>query len=400
MPRKHSPKNPRPLPCRNLWMTGRTPPGAVRLEDVADAMERIAPTHLAESWDNVGLLSGHRTSLVQRILLTIDITPPVHDEAIRAGADLLISYHPPIFKPIKNLRIDGDEAPALAVALASYGIWVYAPHTALDTVEGGTNDVLARKVGATVTGSFSHYPAKGEFLKLVTFVPESHVEEVADAVFAAGAGRIGQRAKYKRCSFRNEGTGTFQGDSSSNPAVGTAGVYERVPEIRFETILPAALAGDVVSALRRRHPYEEPAFDLLKMETPPEEVGLGRFAELPRPLALGVFARRCKEALGLDRAWIVGNPLKRIQRLAIVAGSCDRLVLERADPRHYDCVLTGELKHHHMLAYQAAGVPVVCLGHGNTERPVLGMVAGRLRKAFEGLEVRMARGDRDPFKIV
>ncbi len=161
------------------------------------------------------------------MLLTIDITPAIHDEAIRMGADLIVSYHPPIFKPIAHLRIDGDEAPALAVALASYGIWIYSPHTALDTVEGGTNDVLARRVGAKVTGSFSHYPAKGEFLKLVTFVPESHVEEVAEAVFAAGAGRIGQRAKYARCSFRNPGTGTFQGDESANPAVGTRGVYER-----------------------------------------------------------------------------------------------------------------------------------------------------------------------------
>ncbi len=89
-----------------------------------------------------------------------------------------------------------------------------------------------------------------------------------------------------------------------------------------------------------------------------------------------------------------------MRRLAIVAGSCDRLVLDRADPKKYDCVLTGELKHHHMLAYQAAGVPAVCLGHGNTERPVLGMVAGRLRKAFEGLTVSLAKGDRDPFRVV
>ena len=262
------------------------------LAQIRDAMERIAPTHLAEEWDNVGLLSGHRSSLVKKALLTIDITPAVHDEAIRLGMDLIVSYHPPIFKPIKHLRIDGDEPPALAVALASYGIWVYSPHTALDTVEGGTNDVLAARIGAKVTGSFSHYPAMGEYLKLVAFVPEPHVEEVADSVFAAGAGHIGQKAKYTRCSFRNPGTGTFQGDDSTNPTVGTAGQYEKVPEIRFETILPSHLAGDVIDALRRVHPYEEPAFDLLRMETPPEQVGLGRYAELPRPEKLHVFAER------------------------------------------------------------------------------------------------------------
>src|SRR4051812_42659787 len=216
----------------NIWMTGEVPKDAVTLAEITEAMERIAPTHLAEAWDNVGLLSGHRSSTVKKVLLSIDLTPAVHDEAIRLGADLLLVYHPPIFKPIKHLRIDGDEPPALAVALASYGIWIYSPHTALDTVEGGTNDVLAGRLGATVTGSFSHYPAMGEFLKLVTFVPEGEVEKVADAVFEAGAGHIGQRAKYEKCSFRVHGHGTFQGDESSNPAVGTAGQYERVPEVR------------------------------------------------------------------------------------------------------------------------------------------------------------------------
>ncbi len=135
---------------------------------------------------------------------------------------------------------------------ASYGIWVLFTALALDTVEGGTNDVLAEKIGAKVTGSFSHYPAMGEFLKLVTFVPEGQVEEVADAVFEAGAGRIGQKAKYTRCSFRNPGTGTFLGDAQSNPAVGEADRYERVPEIRFETILPANLAGEVINATMRQ----------------------------------------------------------------------------------------------------------------------------------------------------
>jgi dinuclear metal center YbgI/SA1388 family protein len=345
MPRTAPPKTLRSVARPdNIWMTGRVPTGAVTLADHNTAMESIAPTHLAEKWDNVGLLSGHQSSLIKKILLTIDITPAVHDEAIAKGVDLVLSYHPPIFKPIKHLRIDGDEAPALAIALASYGIWTYSPHTALDTVEGGTNDILAARVGAKVTGSFSHYPALGEFLKLVTFVPEPHVEEVADAVFAAGAGNIGKSAKYSRCSFRNPGTGTFQGDASTNPAVGKAGVFEKVREIRFETILPLELAGDVINALRRAHPYEEPAFDLLRMETPPEQVGLGRYAELPKPESLADFAKRCKKELNVSAAQIIGNPNRKIRTLALVAGSADRLPLEQAR-KPYDCVLTGELKH-------------------------------------------------------
>jgi dinuclear metal center YbgI/SA1388 family protein len=381
---------------KNIWMTGKIPDGAVTLSQFRDAMEVVAPVHLAEKWDNVGLLSGHRSSLVKKVLLTIDITQAVHDEAIAKGVDLVLSYHPPIFKPIKHLRIDGDEAPALAVALASYGIWVYSPHTALDTVENGTNDILAARVGAKVTGSFSHYPAQGEFLKLVTFVPEPHLEEVADAVFEAGAGRIGQKAKYSRCSFRNPGTGTFQGDDSSNPAVGRAGFFEKVPEIRFETILPLELAGDVIAALRRAHPYEEPAFDLLRMETPPEQVGLGRYAELPRAEKLGDFAKRCAKVLNVEAVQIVGKPNAPIRTLALVAGSAGRLPLEQAR-KPYDCVLTGELKHHDMLAYTAHNLACVCLGHSASERPILPEVAKRLKKQLPTLETIFSRADKDPF---
>jgi dinuclear metal center YbgI/SA1388 family protein len=388
--KSHVPKLP-----KNIWMSGTSSAGAVALDAVARAMESIAPVHLAEAWDNVGLLSGHRSSLVKKVLLAIDLTPAVHDEAIRLGVDLLLVYHPPIFKPIKHLRIDGDEAPALAVALASYGIWIYSPHTALDTVDGGTNDILANQLGATITGSFSHYPALGEFLKLVVFVPEGEVEVVADALFHAGAGKIGQRAKYEKCSFRSRGHGTFEGDADSNPAVGRAGHYECVPEIRLETILPKAVAGEVIDALRRVHPYEEPAFDLLKMETPPEQVGLGRYAELPHAEPLADFARRCKQHLHLDTVQIIGDPKKKVRTLAVMAGSAGRLALDGAR-RPYDALLTGELKHHEMLAYQAAGIGVVLLGHSESERPVLPILADRLRQALPTLKLSLSRADRGP----
>jgi dinuclear metal center YbgI/SA1388 family protein len=381
----------------NIWMTGHVPAGAVTLDQFAAAMDLIAPPHLAEQWDNVGLLSGHRSSLIKKALLAIDITPAVHDEAIRLSVDLVLSYHPPIFKPIKHLRINGDEPPALAVALASYGVWVYSPHTALDTVEGGTNDVLAARLGAAVTGSFSHYPAKGTYLKLVAFAPEADVDKVADAVFAAGAGHIGQKAKYTRCSFRNPGTGTFQGDSSTNPAVGQAGKFERVPEIRIETVLPAHLAGDVINALRKAHPYEEPAFDLLRMETPPEQVGLGRYAELPKPEKLADFARRAKADLGLGAAGvqIVGDPARKVQTLALVAGSAGRLGIDQAR-KPYDCLVTGELKHHDMLAYAAHGIAAVCLGHSASERPVLADLARRLKQSLPTLTTVLSKADKDP----
>ncbi len=394
MPKPPQPSAPRLAP-QNLWMSGKSAPGALPLSTFADAMDNIAPPHLAESWDNVGLLSGHRTSLVKRVLLAMDLTPQVHDECLKKDIDLLLVYHPPIFKPIKHLRIDGDEPPALAVALASFGVWIYSPHTALDTVEGGTNDVLAQRLGATITGSFSHYPALGQYLKLVTFVPEGQIEQVADAVFNAGAGHIGQRAKYTRCSFRTPGHGTFKGDDSTNPAVGSRGVYEVVPEIRFETVLRAEAAGDVINALRSAHPYEEVAFDLLHMESPPEQVGLGRYADLGKAEALGAFAARCKKELHLPAVQIIGNEKQKIRTLAIVAGAAGRLPLDLAK-KPFDAVLTGELKHHEQLAYAAANIPVVLLGHPDSERPILAALAARLKQQLPALTLTLSRADKSP----
>jgi len=367
--------------------------------DLAAAMEKLAPLHLAEAWDNVGLLAGDAGQRLRRVLLAIDLTPAVYAEVIAARAGALVVYHPPIFKPLKNLRVSSQEPPHLAIQLLQKNVAIYAPHTALDVAAGGTNDVLAGLVGAEVTGSFAPSAAKGKYLKLVAFVPESHVEQVSDAVFAAGAGNIGVQSTYRRCSFRTAGVGTFQGDEKSHPAVGLAGVFEKVPEIRLETILPAEAAGAVAAALRAKHPYEEPAFDLLEMVTLPENVGLGRYAELRAGMTLGALAGELKRRLGSGAVQVIGDAGRKVRRLAILAGSAGRHALDHATER-YDVLVTGELKHHDMLAYQAAGIAVVCVGHWESERPVLGVVRAHLTKHLAGVEVRISRTDGAPAHVL
>jgi dinuclear metal center YbgI/SA1388 family protein len=369
-----------------------------RVADLVAAMDAIAPPHFAENWDNVGLIAGRPDAPLRRALLTIDLTRAVHDEVLAAKAQALVAYHPPIFKPTKTLRIIGDEAPSLALSLLSRGIAIYTPHTALDVAAGGTNDALADCLGLKVTGSLSHAPGRGQHLKLVTFVPEADVEKVADAVFAAGAGHLGDQSKYTQCSFRTPGTGTFKGDPDTNPAVGRPGTYERAPEVRFETILPVARASDVIRALLAAHPYEVPAFDLLQLHTPPEPVGLGRYAQLPRPVALSALADLCKQRLGVSQAQIIGNPRMRCTTAALVAGSAGRIALDNLQ-RRYDVLITGELPHHDMLAYQAAGLAVICLGHSQTERPVLPVLAAALRQHLPRLDIRISQRDAAPFHI-
>lgn len=374
---------------------------SITVAHVSDFLSDLAPLHLAEEWDNVGLLVGNPARKVRRILLTIDVTRAVRDEAIENKNELIVSYHPPIFKPQKKFVLRGSEPPALAVDLAMHGIAIYSPHTALDVADGGTNDVLAETIGAKVVGSLTHAQSKGSYLKLVTFIPERDVEKVAEALFDAGCGHIGAKAKYCKCSFRSAGTGTFQGDESSNPAVGQRGMYEHQPEIRFETILPAGIVGDVVAALKKSHPYEEAAFDLIPMQMPPEAVGLGRIAELSRTMTLKKLALQVAGVLKLKGAQIVGDPSAKIRRIGIIAGSAGRIALDLPSPqRKFDVLLTGELKHHDALAYQAAGIPVICVGHSHSERPMLKSLAKKIAAAFPEASVEQSKADVDPFVMV
>lgn len=384
-------------------MLQRKPKGhgkPVVLSDVTAYLQVIAPLHLAAAWDHVGLLSGPLSAPIRRVLIALDLTRAVANEALRNATDLLICYHPPIFKPLLDLRTGGDQPEKLAVELAAKNVWIYSPHTALDAAPGGTNDTLAQVLGATVCGSLGYAPTATRYLKLVTFVPESAVEQVAEAVYSAGAGHLGPGSRYSQCSFRTAGTGTFFGDESAMPAVGQKGQLERVSEIRFETVLPATLAGPVVAALKQAHPYEEPAFDLLMMENPPENVGLGRLADLPTPLSLTSLALHIRRSLHLPQVQMIGPKNERLRRLAIVAGSAGRLPLEAvARGEAFDCLITGELKHHDMLALRAAGLSAICLGHAESEKPVLTALRDRLTQRFTALPMAISRVDPTPYAV-
>lgn len=370
----------------------------VLLSTVIAALEKIAPPHLAQSWDNAGWLSGPASARITRILIALDLTRAVADEALRWAADLLVCYHPPIFKPIAHLRIGGNNPENLAVELVAKNTWIYSPHTALDAAPGGTNDALAEALGLQVCGSLGCCAPAARYLKLVTFVPESEVERVAEAVYNAGAGHIGKESRYSQCSFRTPGTGTFFGDENATPAIGQRGQLERVPEIRFETVLPATLARPVVAALKQAHPYEEPAFDLLVMENPPEAVGPGRLAELKTPLSLERLASQIRQSLRLTRVQIIGEKSERVRRVAILAGSAGRWPLEalRLGPK-FDCVITGELKHHDMLAMRAENLAAICLGHAASEKPVLPAIQARLAHEFAALSIDVSRCNPTPY---
>lgn len=368
----------------------------VTVAGVCSAMERIAPPAQAQEWDNVGLIAGDARSGVRRVLLCIDLTPAVAKEAIRSRADLVLAYHPPIFKPIATIGAQSRGAEAAVYQCIRGGIAVYATHTALDAAAGGTNDVLAGLCGVRVTGPLEWVddPEPRES-KVVVFVPKAHLEIVSQALFAAGAGRIGD---YQRCSFRLDGQGTFFGGEGTHPTVGERGRLETVDEVRLETVVPARRLPEVVAALRGAHPYEEPAFDVYPLRPRPVR-GIGRVGTWDRPVRVADLAETLKRATGAGLVQIVGGGGQRVRRAVIVAGAAGDLPF-RAGLGAGDVVVTGEIRHHDALRIARCGGAAVALGHWASERPVLAPLARRLGAALRGVRCTVSRADGDPFQSI
>ena len=363
----------------------------MRLSEVVARLESISPIAYAEAWDNVGLLAGDPAQSVTRALVTVDLTKEVFDEARAKTCDLIVSYHPPIFSPLKRITSE-----SLIFQAISRSIAIYSPHTALDVAQGGTNDVLADAVGMSATRTALRAPeTKDVDYKLYVFVPEAACERVSRALFGAGAGKIGN---YSGCSFRSPGTGTFFGEEGAKPALGHAGKREVVAELRLETAVPAARVADVIRALRASHPYEEPAFDLVRVASAPapSRIGLGRVGEVER-IDRKSLLEKIKKSLGVSNLLVAGTLDGEVTRVAVAAGACGDLYRD-AIASSADLVLTGEMRHHDAIA-AGRKITVVCALHSNSERIAMQMLTAKLNENVAGFEALQSKVDRDPFQI-
>jgi dinuclear metal center YbgI/SA1388 family protein len=360
---------------------------AMKVADLVRAMEAIAPTHLAAPWDNVGLLVGDPDRDIAGVLLAIDCTRQVLDEAVRGGCSAIVAYHPPIFDAQKRFL-----AGSIAYEAARAQVAIYSPHTALDVADGGTNDVFADALGMTDRTPLRALESHDVEYKLVTFLPAEHMEAVGRAVFAAGAGRIG---KYSSCSFRAPGTGTFFGEEGTSPTLGEAGRLEQAAELRLETVVPIARVDAVVRALRAAHPYEEPAFDLVRLAAAPARGGFGLVGPVPRTTVRRLI-ERVKPALGVTQVLALSGLDREVHRAAVCAGSGGSLVPDAIDAGA-ELLLTGELRHHDALRAVAAGMGVVCVLHSASERSVLVSLQRILAERLPGVQIERSTEDREPF---
>jgi len=366
----------------------------MKIKDIAEQIEKIVPLNLAQDWDNVGLLIGNPKKNVQNILLTIDVTNDVVAEAKKLKTELIVSYHPVIWDGLKKVTSNGQTS--VVYDLIRSGIAVFSIHTALDAATGGVNDGLAEIIGIKDGKPIGDYVVNSasDNYKLVVFVPVESLAEVSNAVFAAGAGAIGN---YSNCGFGAEGTGTFLPLENAKPAIGKKGKLEKVLEIRFETIVPAEKLDKVIAAMKKTHPYEMPAFDIIKLYNNQNEFGLGRIGRLAQPLRIEKIINRIKKHTGAKAVGLIGNEKRLVKTAAVCAGSCGKII-NLVISAKADLYLTGELKHHQALAAQEAGLTCICLSHTVSERFILKKFAKQLQKQLNSVTIRVSNKDADPFK--
>ena len=291
----------------------------VTVNDVVEILKRIAPLHLAESWDNVGLLLGNVRAPVRQVLTCLTVTPEVVEEAVREKVEMIITHHPLLFKPLQRITAETNEG-SMLLTLAANNIAIYSAHTAYDNASGGINDQLARGLGLVEVEPLAPTAAPASF-KIVVFVPESDLTKVSEAAFQAGAGVIGN---YEQCSYRSSGTGTFFGTSGANPTIGQVGRREEVTEYRLEVLCSQSNLAAALSAIQLAHSYETPAVDVYPLH-PQASIttvseGSGRIGQLPFPLSSQALAEQIAQLLKTHVMLTGANQSKMIGKVARLRG--------------------------------------------------------------------------------
>lgn len=365
----------------------------VTVADVRAAMDAAYPPALAESWDKVGLIGGDPQDEVRRIALALDCTDEVADRAIASGAQMLVVHHPLLLRGVNSVAADTPKGRILHKLIRA-GVALFAAHTNADSARPGVNDQLATVLGVEPGAPLAPQPAP----RLDTWtvkVPADHVDKVAEAMFEAGAGTIGD---YDSCAFRINGHGQFRPLSGANPFIGAEGEIEYVEEVRLEMVAPRSVRSAIVKALLAAHPYEEPAFDIVDNQAtgldPQQAVGIGRVGTLDTPMPFKDFVARVAERLPAT-AWGVrgaGDPERMIRTVAVASGSGDSF-LDTVAKMGVDAFVTSDLRHHPVdETLRTADFCVVDTAHWASEFPwcyqAADMLAERLGVATEVFEVR------------
>ncbi|MEZ5015129.1 MAG: Nif3-like dinuclear metal center hexameric protein [Chitinophagales bacterium] len=364
----------------------------MRIFEVVSVLEDFAPLSVQEKYDNCGLLTGSMQSEVHGILLALDCTEHVLREALEKGCDMVITHHPLIFSPLKNLSGSDPVTRTLLFAIKN-DIAIYAIHTNLDNVQDGVNRMIADKLELVDRSVLS--PVSGRLRKLVTFAPHAAAAEVRDALFAAGAGHIG---KYDRCSFNLEGSGTFRPGANADPHVGKIGEEHTEPETRIEVIYPDWREKNILQALFAAHPYEEVAYDIYRLENAHPEIGAGLIGKLEKPMAEADFLDLLKEKMGAGVVRYTELRGTAVEKVAVCGGSGSFLIRD-AIQAGAEVFVTADLKYHQF--FEADGRIVLAdIGHFESEQYTPILIGEILREKFTNFALHFSSVKTNPINYL
>ena len=345
-----------------------------KIVDIITVLEQWAPLVLQESYDNAGLLTGNKDDRCTGVLCCLDVTEAVIDEALDRQCNLIVAHHPLIFTGIKRLS-GGSGLERTLIKAVKKDLAIYAIHTNLDNVLNGVNGKIASQLQLVNTRVL--LPKQDSLRKLITYVPLSHTEEVRRALFAAGAGHIG---RYSECSFTSSGEGTFRAGPGTQPFVGERGERHTENENRLEVIFPEYRQATLLDALRRAHPYEEVAYDLVPLANAHQELGAGLVGELRQPVEESAFLGSLAQTFGvgqLRHSAMLGRPIQRVA----VCGGAGSFLISKALAAGADVFITADLKYHDF--FLADGRLVLAdIGHFESEQFTIELLADHLAEKF------------------
>lgn len=362
------------------------------VSEITSLIEEFAPLALQEDYDNAGLLVGDRDMEVSGVLLSIDITEAVIEEAIQSKCNLIIAHHPLIFRGLE--RITGQNYIQRCIINAiKNDIAIYAAHTNVDNVLNGVNGKIADKIGLIKRTILQ--PKSESLLKLITFVPVGYVEIVQQALFSAGAGHIGE---YDCCSFNAEGTGTFRAGNNAKPFVGELNHLHAEPETRIEVILPNYLVTSVIKALIQAHPYEEPAYDLIPLANSWNTVGAGMVGELEGEMDEMEFLNHLKNSFALETLRHTNLTGRKIKRVAFCGGAGSEF-LGKALEVKADVYISGDFKYHDFFSGEDK-ILIVDIGHYESEQYTKDVFYEIITKKIPNFAVRISEVNTNPIKYL
>lgn len=349
--------------------------------DIKAYFDKRFPACLKESWDNTGLLIGRIEKTVKKIIVCLDITKSVLEEAKADNADLIITHHPVIFRPLTQITTETASG-RMICDIVGNDIAVYSAHTNLDAAPDGLNFMLASALGLQNAVDLNDY-AEEKLFKVVIYVPRECLESVRKEMIENGAGHIG---KYSECTFASEGIGTFKPEDGSNPYIGEKGRLIKVDEVRLETIVPEPELDKMLKAALSAHPYEEPAYDIYRLENGSKR-GMGKVGYADGSYEMKDYISHVKKCLDIETVRFAGDFNTRVNKAAVFCGGFDGNLsgMEREKP---DVLVTGDIKYNMALDMTAAGFNIIDAGHFNTEKIMIPAICEITRKKFPELKVK------------